>query len=330
MSFPTTYSTLSPEALATYVGQRYGVGETRCRFLVRGVGDTYEVEATGTRFILRIYRPTHRSYSQITAEVELLLAANEAGVSVSYPIADTTGQYIQSFDAAEGERHAVLFSYAPGQPVAILNEAQLQNFGREMARFHNISSTIQLSDKRWSFDPETTLIKPLEAVKPYFAELPEEYAWWQQAAGITITRLAQFDPKNFSNGYCHFDFLPKNFHFDGDDPTFFDFDFLGYGWLVNDLMTFYVHLSLDAHFGRLTREAAAQAFDIFLTAYRKYRPLSDAEEEAIPWLIPGWWGFYMGFHASHDQFYPLVQPSQLKARTALIRKLSPLTPPTTS
>jgi Ser/Thr protein kinase RdoA (MazF antagonist) len=100
-----------------------------------------------------------------------------------------------------------------------------------------------------------------------------------------------------------------------------------YGWLINDLMTFHVQLSLDAHFGRLTREAATNAFDTVLAAYRQYRPLSDAEKSAIPWLGLGWWCFYMAFHATHDQFYPLVQPSQLRARTALIRKLTeqPLT-----
>jgi Ser/Thr protein kinase RdoA (MazF antagonist) len=78
---------------------------------------------------------------------------------------------------------------------------------------------------------------------------------------------------------------------------------------------------LDVHFGRLTREAARQAFNTFLTAYREIRPLSDAETAAIPWLTLGWWCFYMDFHSTHDQFYPLVQRSQLKARTAIIRLL---------
>jgi Ser/Thr protein kinase RdoA (MazF antagonist) len=257
------------------------------------------------------------------AEIELLLAAKEAGVSVSYPIADRTGTVLQSFAAVEGERHAVLFSYAPGHAASILDEAQLRMLGREMARFHNVSAAVRLSDRRWTFDPESTLLKPLQKVTPYFDGLPEEYAWWQQAVAKTTQHLAQIDASGFSTGYCHFDLLPKNFHFDGDVLTLFDFDFFGYGWLVNDLMTFRVQLDLDAHFGRLTHEAACQAFNHLLTAYREIRPLSDEEVATIPWLSLGFWYFYMGFHTTHDVFLPLVQPSQLKARTALIRKLLP-------
>ena len=265
--------------------------------------------------------PSHRSRPQSVAETELLLAAKKAGVPVSFPLADREGKYLHHFPAAEGERHGVLFSYAPGHSVAILNDAQLQSLGHQLARFHEVSSTIQLSDKRWSFDLGTTLTKPLHLIKPYFAELPEEYDWWQHATEKTITHLSQTGTSSFATGFCHFDLLPKNFHFDGNTLTLFDFDFFGHGWLINDLMTFRVHLDLDVHFRRLTREAADQAFNTFLTAYRDIRPLSEAEAAAIPWLSLGWWCFYMGFHATHDQFCPLVQPSQLKARTAVIRQL---------
>lgn len=321
--FPATYSTLSPSALAAWLGEQFHFKSVQCRLLVIGVGDTYLVETGQDPFILRVYRPSHRSKGQITAEIELLLAAKEAGVSVSYPIADADGQYLHPFAAVEGERHAVLFSYAPGHSASILNETQLQGLGREIARFHNVSSKTRLSDRRWTFDPESTLLRPLEMVKPYFDGLPEEYDWWQQAVAKTVTHLNQINTANFSTGYCHFDFLPKNFHFDQNTLTLFDFDFFGYGWLVNDLMTFRVQLDLDAHLGRLTQQAARQAFDQVLAAYRGIRPLSEEEKAVIPWLSLGFWCFYMGFHTTHDVFLPFVQPSQLKARTAIIRKLLP-------
>jgi len=321
--FPASYSTLSASALASWLGEQYAFADVRCRLLVMGVGDTYLVETVSGPYILRVYRPSHRSRGQITAEIELLLAAKAAGVAVSYPIASPDGRYLHAFDAIEGERHAVLFSYAPGNSVPILNEAQLRLLGREIARFHNVSSTIQLTDRRWNFDPGSTLLKPLQRVKPYFKDLPEEYAWWEQAVAKTIAHLTQIDSTGFSSGYCQFDLLPKNFHFDGDSLTLFDFDFFGYGWLVNDLMTFRAHLDLDVFFNRLTAGAAAQAFDMVVMAYREIRPLSDDEIAAIPWLSLGWWCFYMGFHSTHDVFIPLVQASQLKARTALIRKQHP-------
>jgi Ser/Thr protein kinase RdoA (MazF antagonist) len=321
--FPTTYSTLCATALASFLSEQYELGTTQCRFIVRGVGDTYLVETPASRFVLRLYRSSHRSLSDIQAETSLLTALQEAGVSVSYPIADKAGNKIQSFAAAEGLRYGVLFSYAAGQSVNILNEQQLRSLGHEMARFHNVSATIQLTESRWIFDLNTTLFEPLYKTKDAFAEDPEGYTWLENAAKLVQEKLSALDTTTFSTGYCHFDFLPKNFHFDQDNNiTLFDFDFFGHGWLINDLMSFKQHLSLDVYFNRLTQEAADSSFATFLQAYREYRAVSEEELRAIPWLNLGFWLFYMGFHTTHDQFYPFVfQPAHLKLRTGLIRQL---------
>jgi len=86
-------------------------------------------------------------------------------------------------------------------------------------------------------------------------------------------------------------------------------------------MTFWQHLALDVHFGRITQTVADEAYAVFLDAYREYRPLSEQELAAVPWLSLGFWLFYMHFHTTHDQFYPFVQPGHLKLRTDLVRKL---------
>ena len=319
--FPASYSTLSPLALAPMISERYGIPDLKCGLILRGVGDTYLAESATDRHILRAYRSSHRSLPQIKAEIELLLALKKADVSVAYPIADLTGKHIQALEAAEGIRHVVLFTYAPGQPVTRLNEAQLRTLGHQMARFHEVSSTITLSDKRWNFDLETTLFGPIEMLRHAFREDPEGYAWVQQAARKAEKALNELGASGFATGYCHFDFLPKNFHFEGDSITFFDFDFLGYGWLVNDIMTFWQHFTVDVHFGRIKQDEADEAYAIFLEAYREVRPLSAAELKAVPWLSLGLWLFYMGFHTTHDQFYPFVQPAHLKLRINLMRQL---------
>ena len=94
---------------------------------------------------------------------------------------------------------------------------------QQMARFHNVSSSIKLEDKRWVFDLQTTLFEPLKMVRSAFAEDMEGYEWLQQTAKQVERRLEQLDLSEFSMGYCHFDFLPKNFHFEGDCVTLFDF-----------------------------------------------------------------------------------------------------------
>ncbi|MFT3750990.1 MAG: phosphotransferase [Agriterribacter sp.] len=320
-SFPATYSTLCSVALSSLVSEKYKIGNAQCKFLVRGVGDTYLVESTETRFILRVYRSSHRSLSQIKDEVKLLQTLKQANVSVSYPIATISGEPILTLDAAEGERFAVLFSYAPGQVVRSLNENQLRVLGHEMARFHNVSSEITLGDTRWNFDLETTVVKPLKKLKPVFAEDPEGYAWLCLIADEVKKILSQLPASGFSKGYCHFDFLPKNFHFKNDSITFFDFDFMGYGWLVNDIMTFWQHLSLDVYTGRMTQQAADDAYNIFLDGYREYRFISGEELAAAPYLAIGFWLFYMHFHTTHDQFYIFSQPSHVKSYTGILKNI---------
>jgi len=321
-TFPATYSTLCPTALSSLIAEKYQLRNVGCKFLVRGVGDTYLVDSSDGRFILRIYRSSHRSLPQIKEEVKLLQALQQAGVSVSYPVADILGDTIQTIVAIEGERHAVLFSYAPGHVVRSLNDHQLRALGIEMARFHNLSATVWLGGDRWHFDLATTVFTPLKKLKPFFATEPEDYHWLQQAAAQVQEKLSTLPTAAFSKGYCHFDFLPKNFHFQNDAITFFDFDFMGHGWLVNDIMTFWQHLCLDVYMNRMTQQAADDAYQTFLDGYSTCRSISKQELEAVPYLSLGFWLFYMGFHTTHDQFHAFSQPSQLKAYTGFLRHIA--------
>jgi Ser/Thr protein kinase RdoA (MazF antagonist) len=340
--FPASYSTLSTLALAEFIRERYGFVSVECKMILRGVGDTYLVKIRGdamteaagsaplaaahadradTQFILRVYRPDQRSLSQIKAETDLLLALKERDIPVSWPIADSLGLVIQSVDAIEGTKNMVLFSFAPGRSVMKLNEKQLYTLGYQMARFHVASQTIELEDKRWSFDVETTLFGPLERIRGVYAYDPEGYAWLQRAVNFAAGKLEELDAASLPSGICHFDFLPKNFHFDGDAITFFDFDFFGSGIFANDIMTFWQHLSIDAHFGRMTQEEFEQSYAFFLRGYQDVRPVSRRELAVIPYLSLGLWLFYISFHTTHDQFYPFIQPDHFKLRSDLMRKL---------
>jgi Ser/Thr protein kinase RdoA (MazF antagonist) len=284
--------------------------------------------------LLFCYRAVPTMMDWPKMEPDLLSASIEAGVSVSYAVRDLSGEVIQPLNAIEGQRYAVVYSFAEGRPVKVLDKEQLVIFGREMARFHNVAAVVRLggsdgevhagpsAEDRWTFDTETTLLRPLRQLEPYYKELEEEYSWLNGAVGQAANRLAGVDNTVVSKGYCHFDFLPKNFHFDGTKITFFDFDFMGYGWLVYDLASFWQHLQLEIYAGRMKQEEADSQFYIFLSSYRQVRALSDEELALIPYLSLGFWLFYMGFHTTHDQFYSALQPSSLKANTAFLRDLA--------
>lgn len=319
--FPATYSTLCPLALSSLISEKYGLTTIQCRLLARGVGDTYLVESPGDRFIFRVYRSSHRGLPQIKEEIDLLSALRHADVPVSYPIVDSSGAAIQAIQAVEGERYAVLFSYARGKSVRNLTESQLRSLGGQIARFHNVSSIICLGSERWHFDLETTLFGPLKMLRSAFEENQDDYDWLHEMARRVEEKLSTLNTAAFSTGYCHFDFLPKNFHFEGDSVTLFDFDFMGYGWLVHDIMSFWQHLILDVHTGRTTQEAADNAYAIFLKGYAEHRTISEQELAIVPYISLGFWLFYMGFHTTHDQFYVFTQPAHLKVVVGFLKQL---------
>ncbi|MCE6992704.1 phosphotransferase enzyme family protein [Dyadobacter sp. CY323] len=321
--FPTQYSTLSSLALGEFLGKAYGLGEVICKFLTRNVSDTYVLEGESDKYIFKLYRDAHRHVDEIKAEAELLTILKERGAKVAYPISDLAGNQLQSFNAAEGTRYGILFNFAPGKFTRDLTEKRLRIIGQEMAFIHNITSEIELQFPRRVYDVQTTLIGPLENIKPAFVELPDEYAYLKETTQKVIAKLSQFDLSKFSYGYCHYDFLPKNFHFDENDlVTFFDFDFAGKGVLANDLMSFFVHFFFEVEHKFLTKEEADRQFAQFITAYREVRPLSDAEIEAIPYLGYAFWLFFFEFYQLQyeDWSNTFFGPTFKKQRVALMKK----------
>jgi Ser/Thr protein kinase RdoA (MazF antagonist) len=298
--FPTQYSMLSTAALKDHLEKSYGLSGMVCKLLVHNVSDTYLLQNDTQKYIFKLYRDAHRNLNDITAEVELLNILKDANTRVSHPIPALNGDYLQSFNAAEGVRNGVMFSFAEGKPTHDYNDSRLKTIGREMARIHNVTAAIQLSNQRRIYDVETTLLKPLAYIQTEFTELPEEYEWLKSTTAKVVEKISQFDLSKFSYGYCHYDFLPHNFHFDEQDNlTFFDFDFTGKGLLANDLMTFFIHYFFEVHSKKQTQEEADRNYGIFLEAYRSVRPVSEEEIAAIPYLGFAFWMFFLEFYQLH-------------------------------
>ncbi|MDB5147024.1 MAG: hypothetical protein JWQ57_1044 [Mucilaginibacter sp.] len=321
--FPAQYSTLSSTALKNNLQESYGLNDITCRLLIRNVSDTYILENKTSKYIFKIYRDAHRKIEEIEGEVELLNILKESGAKVSYPIKDVNGNQIRAFNAAEGIRHGVLFSFAPGSVVYDMSDEQLDNVGKEMAIIHNITSGLDLNFTRKEYTLINTIIEPLKTLQSAFIGLDEEYAWLNNKAEVVMRKFQQFDLQQFSYGYCHYDFFPKNFHFTVDgDITFFDFDFAGKGYLAYDITSFYIHYFLESNFNKITREEADRAFKIFVASYRKVRHLADQELDAIPYLGFAFWVFYLGFQYENfdDWSNTFFGPKFIKDRVTLIKK----------
>ena len=322
--FPAQYSTLSSTALQAHLINAYQLNaDTTCKLLIRNVSDTYLLENTESKYIFKIYRNAHRKLDEIKAEVSLLNALKAAGHSVSYPITDQNNHQIQHFNAMEGLRNGVLFTYAPGKVIHDLNEIQLQTLGFDVAKMHITMSSVTLDDSRPVFNFQTTLLDPLDTLKPHLKEMPEEFQYLEEISSRVIQKFESFDTQSFSTGYCHYDLLPKNFHFDEEGKiTLFDFDFAGQGYLINDLMSFLNHFFFHQLNKAITKEQASADFNIFLNAYQTVRKLTPDEIEAIPYLGICFHLFFLKFYYDHfDDFSnPFLTPKFTKHRIDLIRR----------
>jgi len=302
--FPTQYSTLSSTALKWELEKKYGLQITNCRLLIRNVSDVYIVEGTNDRYIFKIYRNNHRTTEEVNGEVALLNVLYESGARVACPIADQEGNYIQAFQAAEGVRNGVMYSYAKGNVVYNMDKYQLLTVSNELAVVHNITENLEIPYRRKPYTLETMIEKPLRELSPAFINLEREYDWLSKIGQDVLTKLNTFDFKSFAAGYCHYDMLPKNFHFDSSGQiTFFDFDFAGYGFLVNDIVSFYIHYFLEVDNKKISKKGGYESFEIFLNRYKELRSLSGAELEVMPSLGFAWWLFYLDFqYKSYDDW----------------------------
>jgi Ser/Thr protein kinase RdoA (MazF antagonist) len=322
--FPAQYSTLSSTALQKYIANSYELPVTQCKYLLRGVSDTYVIYAGNDKFIFKVYRSCHRSFNEIESEIELLDSLKEGGVKVAFAIADKNGGYIQRFNAAEGERYGVLFIFAPGKVSLVPNELELNAIAREMAKIHNITAGMELKYPRIVYDIDTILLNPLKILDPAFIDFPEGLAYLRETAKLVIVKMKQIDTSKFSYGYCHYDLLPKNFHFDDDGSiTFFDFDWAGKGYLANDIMTFFFQYYWLTYYKKITAEDAQKAFETFVAAYRQIRLLADEELAAIPYLWFSFMVFGTAFQYEHfDDFSNYYFNTRyLKERIEMIKQL---------
>jgi Ser/Thr protein kinase RdoA (MazF antagonist) len=295
--FPTQYSTLSSKALGQFIAQQYGFTILTCKLLVHGVSDTYILQGDEAKYILKIYRAAHRSLDEIIGEVELLDILKERGCKVAYPIPDLQGRKVQEFNAIESVRHGVLYSFAPGKASNQLTEEQFRIVGREMATIHNVASTIELQSHRKQYDIASTIERPLKVLEECFAGYKKdaEYAWLVEASGKIAKHIGSLDTSTFSYGYCHYDYFTKNFFFDEDNNiTVFDFDFMGKGFLANDLASIFVYFFIRNNL-KISEKDIFTDFDIVVAGYKEVRHISDEELKAVPALGFALLLFYLGF-----------------------------------
>lgn len=288
--FPVTNSTLSAHHLAIFIADKYALGgDTCCRLMRAGINDTYVVENGGGKYVLRVYSYGWHTRVEIQEEINLLKELIDKRIPVSYPLPDKNGAYIHTINAPEGERFAVLFSYAPGEKLHNYEVDMHFRIGAVMAAFHN--ATINKRLERITYTPEVLLVQPLKQIAEFLSGDTPEMELMLSMQQYLLDALSHANIAQLRQGVVHLDIWFDNLNITGDGvATIFDFDFCGNGWLCLDiaynLMQLYV---VEPDEQEYRRKAAA-----FLSGYESVAAISDEERRLLPMLGVCLYFFYLG------------------------------------
>ena len=287
--FPVITSTLSAKELGEFIKDQYQLKKAfKCELFRTGMNHTYFLSNNIDKYVLRVYSHNWRTKSEVLEEIKLLKLLKENDLSVSIPIQDKNGEFIQEINAPEGTRHAVLFSFAQGSKIRFMDNETCFEIGALMGKFHNLTSN-KIIDREY-YHKKSLVELPYEHLKKFFSDKLPEMEFIKELQ--QNFRDSDFD--NTQNGIVHMDIWYDNMAVtDKKEITFFDFDFCGNGHQILDVAYFCKQL----FFIEPDKKIYESKVQSFLNGYLKDNALSKKELRLIPKAGAAVFVFYLGIQA---------------------------------
>lgn len=224
---------------------------------------------------MRIYRSGWRTFPEIAEELRFVTFLNSHNLSVSIPVADRKGNFIKEISLSEGQRFAVLFSYAEGERLQYNDVQDGYAFGRSVAMIHERAIQFPHRSARQPLH-ESALIK-----QPTTGFINAEvYESIDRRELLSVSHDLMNKLRHITalleETYCHGDLHGGNAHMYKDTLTHFDFDCSGLGWVSYDIAVFLWYL--EKFKSPDTGEAVWQAF---LDGYSSIRLLKKIDADAV-------------------------------------------------
>ena len=291
-AFPVSSSILSAPHLTQFLQTQYNLSaKASCQLLKAGVNHSYLVTDADGLFnaIFRVYSLNWRTEIEIGEELRLLTLLKEGNIPVSYPLADSTGTYIQELTAPEGKRFGVLFSFAEGEKRLTFSAELHYTLGQIMARFHQL--THELTLERVTYTPQIVLLDSLDQLTSFLPAESEEMQFMKKTQQYLLNEFAKIDSTTVRQGVVHLDIWFDNLNIARDDTiTLFDFDFCGNGMLAYDI----AYYLLQIHSTETDEKEFSKKMEHFLNGYESVTNISDAEKRLLPMLGVSVYFFYVG------------------------------------
>lgn len=292
-TFPVTASTLSETELGNFINEKYQINEKfNCKLFRTGLNHTYFISGNSIKFVVRVYCFKWRTKSEIQEELELLNLLKTNSLSVSYPIPDKKGNFIQEINAPEGTRYVVLFSFAKGEKIRFMSNETCYSIGSLMAKIHNVTANKKIN--RIDYTSHELLNKSYNHLKPFFSEDLDEMKFLKNIGVKISEKFSENILLENQNGIVHLDIWYDNLSVNNENEiTIFDFDNCGNGSLILDVAYFCKQL----FFIESDKKEYELKVKKFLNGYQKTRSLSDKELKLIPEAGTSIFVFYLGVQA---------------------------------
>lgn len=290
MHFPVISSVLSEIHLGKFIRDHYALGTTVvCRLIKTFVNDTYEITTDVDKYIFRVYSSGWRSEREISEEVRLISTLQLKNIGISYAIADADGKHIQTFQAPEGTRFGVLFSFAAGEKKFNPSAETHYRIGEIMAKIHVTTAGMTL--ERMDYNAKTLLIDSFEKFKSYLPVHSSEMNLMQSARQYLLKEFEGVKTDKIRRGAVHLDIWADNLHIDNSmNVNIFDFDFCGNGWLCYDIAFYLLMLQSNEP----VEEEYRKKSESFLKGYESVTGISDEEKRILPAAATALCFFYLG------------------------------------
>lgn len=275
------YSQFDTDSIVEFLVQQYNLKEpVTSRFYDYGMNDIYIINAGDDVFYLRISLAGVHSERDYEQEIEVINTLDENGISVASPVRCNNGGFLNRLNAPEGTRYAVLFQEAKNHPTGDTVSSTFQ-LGTIVAKMHTIADQKNFSITREPLDLDSLTKKPLKKLEVFLKNYQEDFEFLKNAA----SKLSDYIQVNFEYekpyyGFCHGDIHKGNVFFEGEKPTIFDFDCMGYGFRIYDVCTYAWNESFEnKHY------LESEDWKAFLKGYNSIRQLSDLELSSISAFI---------------------------------------------
>ena len=221
-----------------------------------------------------------RSSLDIAYEIDVLNHLSSKEISIAKPIAKQDGQYITVLLAPEGERYAVLFTYAEGKEAPYEDDVETKafNYGKQAAKIHQATEDFSNSHSRFLLDMTDPFDAPLKKISSMLSHRQKDWNYLQQLADKIRHRLARIPSQALEQGFCHGDFHGGNANFADDGTiTFYDFDCGGWGWRAYDISVF--------RWSARLREKEMEYWQPFIRGYTAQKALNELDLQTVPLFI---------------------------------------------